>query len=64
MEKRKIIDSCELWRSLEIIRNTIAHEYLITESTTALKDAFINAPILIGAVAFAKNYCLDIKLID
>lgn len=63
MEKREIISSTELWKNLRILRNDIAHEYLIDEAKNTLREAFNNSFILLDALDKLKNYCIDKKLV-
>lgn len=55
-EKRGIIASASEWRELRELRNAIAHDYLIESSDRVLKDALLQAPKLMDAVAELDAY--------
>ncbi len=63
MEKRGVITSSAEWRSLRILRNDIAHEYLMDEAKGTLNRAFQGAPLMVEAVKRVKEYCSKKNLI-
>ena len=62
-EKRGLVASAERWRELRLLRNAIAHDYLIESADRVLAEAFTAAPELIEAVhrilryVAEKHYC-------
>lgn len=62
-ESRGIIDSAERWRELRLLRNAIAHDYLIDSADRVLHEALAAAPELINAAqrlmryVTTKGYC-------
>ena len=63
MEKRQVISSSEKWKALRLLRNDIAHEYLMDEAKVTLIEAHKNSPILIDAVQNLKSYITKHNLI-
>ena len=61
-EARGLISSAERWRELRLLRNAIAHEYLIESVDRVLRESLIAAPELIetaecvGRYVHAKGY--------
>ena len=62
-EKRGLISSAERWRELRLLRNAIAHDYLIESDDSVLRESLAAAPELIetaqrvGHYVVAKEYC-------
>jgi hypothetical protein len=62
-ESRGLIDSADRWRELRLLRNAIAHDYLIDSADRVLHEALATAPELIDAAqrvtryVIAKGYC-------
>jgi hypothetical protein len=62
-EKRGLISSAERWRELRLLRNAIAHDYLIESADRVLRESLAAAPELIetaqrvGHYVVAKEYC-------
>jgi uncharacterized protein YutE (UPF0331/DUF86 family) len=62
-EKRGLISSAERWRELRLLRNAIAHDYLIESADSVLRESLAAAPELIetaqrvGHYVVAKEYC-------
>ena len=46
-EARGLIDSSERWRELRMLRNAIAHDYLIESADRVLKESLAAAPELL-----------------
>ena len=55
-ERRGLIDSAEHWRELRLLRNAIAHDYLIEAADRVLTDALDAAPELLQSAARIQNY--------
>jgi hypothetical protein len=61
-EKRGLISSAERWRELRLLRNAIAHDYLIESADRVLRESLAAAPELIetaqrvGHYVVAKQY--------
>ena len=61
-EARGLISSAERWRELRLLRNAIAHDYLIESADRVLREALTAAPELIetaeciGRYVHAKGY--------
>ena len=61
-EARGLISSAERWRELRLLRNAIAHDYLIESVDRVLRESLIAAPELIetaecvGRYVHAKGY--------
>jgi hypothetical protein len=49
-EARGLIDSAHRWREMRLLRNAIAHDYLIESADTVLADALAAAPELAETV--------------
>lgn len=49
-EARGLIDSAHRWREMRLLRNAIAHDYLIESADTVLADALAVAPELAETV--------------
>ena len=58
-EKRGLIDSAERWRELRLLRNAIAHDYLIESADRVLADAIVAAPELLEAVSRVARYAAE-----
>jgi hypothetical protein len=62
-EKRGLISSADRWRELRLLRNAIAHDYLIESADSVLRESLAAAPELIetaqrvGHYVVAKEYC-------
>lgn len=59
-EARGLIDSAHRWRELRLLRNAIAHDYLIESADTVLADALAAAPELAETVRRVLRY-VEIK---
>lgn len=46
-EARGLIDSAERWRELRMLRNAIAHDYLIESADRVLQESLVASPELI-----------------
>lgn len=55
-EARGLITSAERWRELRMLRNSIAHDYLIESADTVLHDALEAAPELIETAERVNRY--------
>jgi len=61
-EARGLISSAERWRELRLLRNAIAHDYLIESADRVLRESLTAAPELIetaeciGRYVHAKGY--------
>lgn len=55
-ERRGLIDSAEHWRELRLLRNAIAHDYLIEAADRVLTDALDAAPELLQSAARIQEY--------
>jgi hypothetical protein len=55
-EARQLIRSAERWRELRMLRNAIAHDYLIESADRVLLDALASAPELIEATRHVLHY--------
>ena len=55
-EARGLITSAERWRELRMLRNSIAHDYLIESADTVLHDALAAAPELIETAERVNRY--------
>lgn len=60
-EKRRLIDSAERWRELRMLRNAIAHDYLIESADRVLHEALAAAPELLDAVERILRYAASVK---
>ena len=58
-EKRGLIDSAERWRELRLLRNAIAHDYLIESADRVLPDAIAAAPELLDTVRRLVRYVAE-----
>jgi len=62
-EARGLISSAERWRELRLLRNAIAHDYLIESADRVLRESLATAPELIetaervGSYVATKGYC-------
>lgn len=62
-EARGLISSAERWRELRLLRNAIAHDYLIESADRVLRESLAAAPELIetaervGSYVATKGYC-------
>jgi uncharacterized protein YutE (UPF0331/DUF86 family) len=56
MEKRGIIASADRWRELRVLRNAIAHDYLIESADRVLIDALNAAPELLATATALDAY--------
>lgn len=62
-EARGLISSAERWRELRLLRNAIAHDYLIESADRVLRESLAAAPELIetaervGRYVATKGYC-------
>jgi uncharacterized protein YutE (UPF0331/DUF86 family) len=56
-EKRGIVSSAELLRTIKDLRNSIAHEYKITEITGFFADVRKYAPVLLEIIQNTNVYC-------
>ena len=59
-EARGLIDSAHRWREMRLLRNAIAHDYLIESADTVLADALAAAPELLDTVRRVLHY-VDMK---
>ena len=55
-EARGLIDSAHRWREMRLLRNAIAHDYLIESADTVLADALAAAPELLVTVSRVLHY--------
>ena len=55
-EARGLIDSAHRWREMRLLRNAIAHAYLIESADTVLADALAAAPELAETVRRVLRY--------
>ena len=55
-EARGLIDSAHRWREMRLLRNAIAHDYLIESADTVLADALAAAPELVETVRRVLRY--------
>lgn len=55
-EARQIIPSADRWRELRMLRNAIAHDYLIESADRVLLDALTTAPELIETTRCVLDY--------
>ena len=55
-EARGLIDSAHRWREIRLLRNAIAHDYLIESADTVLADALAAAPELAETVQRVLRY--------
>jgi hypothetical protein len=55
-EARRLIRSADRWRELRMLRNAIAHDYLIESVDRVLLDALASAPELIETTHHVLNY--------
>lgn len=55
-EARGLIPSAERWRELRLLRNAIAHDYLIESADRVLLDSLASAPELIDAARRVFEY--------
>lgn len=55
-EARGLITSAERWRELRMLRNSIAHDYLIESADTVLHDALAASPELIDTAQRVVRY--------
>jgi uncharacterized protein YutE (UPF0331/DUF86 family) len=53
---RGLIDSAHRWREMRLLRNAIAHDYLIESADTVLADALAAAPELVETVRRVLRY--------
>lgn len=62
-EARSLIVSAERWRELRLLRNAIAHDYLIESADSVLRESLAAAPELLDTAerllryVEEKNYC-------
>ena len=62
-EARGLISSAERWRELRLLRNAIAHDYLIESADRVLRESLAAAPELtetaerVGSYVATKGYC-------
>jgi hypothetical protein len=55
-EARGLIDSAHRWREMRLLRNAIAHDYLIESADTVLADALAAAPEILETVRRVLRY--------
>jgi len=55
-EARKLIPSSERWRELRMLRNAIAHDYLIESADRVLLDAVAASPELLATAERVARY--------
>lgn len=55
-EARQLISSADRWRELRMLRNAIAHDYLIESADRVLLDALASAPELMEATRRVLDY--------
>lgn len=55
-EARRLIASAERWRELRMLRNSIAHDYLIESADRVLHEALAASPELIETAKRIVNY--------
>jgi hypothetical protein len=58
-EARGLIASAERWRELRLLRNAIAHDYLIESADRVLTESLATAPELLDAVGRILRYVGD-----
>ena len=58
-EARHLITSAERWRELRLLRNAIAHDYLIESADRVLSEALAAAPELLDAAGRVLRYVAD-----
>ncbi|GBU21299.1 hypothetical protein R80B4_01188 [Fibrobacteres bacterium R8-0-B4] len=56
-EKRGIVSSAELLRTIKDLRNSIAHEYKITEISGFFADVLKYTPVLLEIIKNTNAYC-------
>ena len=56
-EKRGIVESAELLHTIKDLRNSIVHEYQITEITRFFADVIKYSPILLDIIKKVDEYC-------
>jgi hypothetical protein len=55
-EARGLIDSADRWRELRLLRNAIAHDYLIESADRVLAEALVAAPELLDTARRILRY--------
>ena len=55
-EARGLISSAKRWRELRMLRNAIAHDYLIESADRVLHEALVAAPELLATVRKVLDY--------
>ena len=58
-EARGLITSAERWRELRLLRNAIAHDYLIESADRVLAESLVAAPELLDTVRRILRYVND-----
>lgn len=58
-EARRLITSADRWRELRLLRNAIAHDYLIESADRVLSEALAAAPELLDAAGRVLRYVAD-----
>lgn len=61
-EQREIIESADRWRELRLLRNAIAHDYLIESADRVLHEALTAAPGTSGARTLDR--CIERIVVD
>jgi len=56
-EKRGIVESAELLHTIKDLRNSIVHEYQITEITKFFADVIKYSPVLLEIIQNVNKYC-------
>jgi len=56
-EKRGIVESAELLHTIKDLRNSIVHEYQITEITKFFADVIKYSPVLLEIIENVNKYC-------
>ena len=56
-EKRKIVSSADLFRTIKDLRNSIVHEYQIEELSGFFLDILRYTPLLLDIIENVNNYC-------
>lgn len=59
-EKRGVIDSAALWREIRLLRNQIAHEYVLTDQRELFERTIQFAPELLRTMERAQRYAQKI----
>ena len=60
-EKKGLIESAEKFKEIRILRNSIAHEYIMEALLDIFKNVLEYTPILFDSVDRVKQYCIRYK---